>query len=316
LKGNNGNNTLEVKGLYVEFPTRDGAVKAVDGVSFHVKEGESFGIIGETGSGKSVVGLAVLRLLSPNARIRGSIIFEGRDVFGMDARELREMRGRLISLMPQNPATSLNPALKNKVQVTEIFEQHGIKKKDGLQKAMSVMGKLLLSDPEKICNQYPYQLSGGMKQRLLAAISLSMHPKLLIADEPTKGLDNEAREKAIELFRNIKQQYGSSMLIITHDLDFAHAVCDRVGVMYSGRIMEINDAERVITSPSHPYARGLVQALPRNGLVPLNGHSPSRIHMPEGCLFYQRCDSRSDVCCLKHPLTKLHEGGLISCHLY
>jgi peptide/nickel transport system ATP-binding protein len=199
-------NTLEVKDLYVEFPTRDGAVRAVDGVSFQLKGGESFGIIGETGSGKSVVGLAVLRLLSANARVRGSIMFEGRDVFGMDTRELREMRGKLISLMPQNPATSLNPVLKNKVQVTEIFEQHGIKKKDGLQKAMSIMGKLLLSDPQRICSQYPYQLSGGMKQRLLASISLSMHPKLMIADEPTKGLDNEAREKAIELFRSIKQQ--------------------------------------------------------------------------------------------------------------
>ncbi|WP_321418479.1 ABC transporter ATP-binding protein [uncultured Methanomethylovorans sp.] len=316
MKSNSGNNTLEVKDLYVEFLTRDGAVRAVDGISFQLKEGESFGIIGETGSGKSVVGLAILRLLSVNSRVKGSIIVEGRDVFGMNNRELREMRGKLISLMPQNPATSLNPVLKNQIQVSEIFEQHGIKKKDGLQKAMSIMERLLLGDPQRVCSQYPYQLSGGMKQRLLAAISLSMHPKLLIADEPTKGLDNEAREKAIELFRNIKQQYGSSMLIITHDLDFAHAVCDRVAVMYSGRIVEINKAERVVTSPSHPYARGLVQALPRNGLVPLNGHSPSRIHMPEGCLFYQRCDSRSDVCCLEHPLTKLHEGGLVSCHLY
>lgn len=316
MKSNNKHNTLEVKDLYVEFSTRNGAVRAVDGVSFQLKEGESFGIIGETGSGKSVIGLAVLRLLSANARVRGSIIFEGRDVFGMDVKELRDMRGKLISLMPQNPATSLNPVLKNHVQVTEIFEQHDITKRDGLQKAMSIMNKLLLSDPERVCSQYPYQLSGGMKQRLLAAISLSMHPKLLIADEPTKGLDNEAREKAIELFRSIKQQYGSSMLIITHDLDFAHAVCDRVAVMYSGRIVEINEAEKVVTSPSHPYARGLVQALPRNGLVPLDGHSPSRIDLPRGCLFYQRCESRADVCCLKHPLTKLHEGGLVSCHLY
>lgn len=311
-----GNNMLEIKDLYVEFSTRDGAVRAVDGVSFQLKEGESFGIIGETGSGKSVVGLAVLRLLSANAMVKGSIMFEGRDVFGMDARELREIRGKLISLMPQNPATSLNPVLKNKVQVTEIFEQHGVKKRDGLQKAMSIMGKLLLNDPQRIFSQYPYQLSGGMKQRLLAAISLSMHPKLMIADEPTKGLDNEAREKTIELFRNIKQQYGSSMLIITHDLDFAHTVCDRVAVMYSGRIVEINDAQRVVTSPSHPYAKGLIQALPRNGLVPLDGQSPSRIDLPKGCLFYQRCDSRSEVCCQEHPITKVHEGGLVSCHLY
>ncbi|WP_367344128.1 ABC transporter ATP-binding protein [Methanomethylovorans sp.] len=313
---NNSNNVLEVKDLYVEFPTTNGAVKAVDGVSFHLEERESFGIIGETGSGKSVVGLSVLRLLSPNARIRGSIVFEGRDIFGMGSRELREIRGKLISLMPQNPATSLNPVLKNKVQITEIFEQHDIKKKDGLQKAVSIMDRLLLSDPQRVFNQYPYQLSGGMKQRLLAAISLSLYPKLLIADEPTKGLDSEAREKTIELFRSIKQRYGSSMLIITHDLDFAHAVCDRVAVMYSGRIVEINKAERVVTSPFHPYARGLVQALPRNGLVPLDGQSPSRIDMPKGCLFYQRCDSRSEVCSHEHPITKVHAGGLISCHLY
>lgn len=307
---------LEVKDLFVEFPTRDGAVRAVDGVSFSLKEGESFGIIGETGSGKSVIGLAVLRLLPPTARIRGKILFEGRDVSTMDNRELRQMRGKLVSLMPQNPATSLNPVLRNNIQVTEVFEQHGIKRSEGLKKAMDIMSKLLLADPERVCSQYPYQLSGGMKQRLLASISLSMRPRLMIADEPTKGLDNESREKTVELFSKIRNEYGSSMLVITHDLDFARDVCDRVAVMYSGRMVEVNKADTVVTSPLHPYARGLVQALPRNGLIPMEGQSPSRINLPDGCLFYQRCNSRKAVCLKQSPNMKLFEGGRISCHLY
>jgi peptide/nickel transport system ATP-binding protein len=234
----------------------------------------------------------------------------------MDGRELRKMRGRDISLMPQNPATSLNPVLKNRIQVTEVFEQHGVNRKAGLEKALGIMDTLLLRDPLKICDQFPYQLSGGMKQRLLAAISLSMHPKLLIADEPTKGLDSEAREKTIGLFRKIKAEYGSSMLVITHDLDFAREVCDRVAVMYSGRIVEINRADRVVGSPLHPYARGLVQALPRNGLVPMEGQSPNRTDLPEGCLFCQRCASRRDVCRHEAPQMRSIEGGKVCCHLY
>lgn len=307
---------LEVKDLFVEFPTRNGSVKAVDGVSFSIKEGESFGIIGETGSGKSVIGLAILRLLPPTARIRGTILFEGRDVYTMNSREMREMRGRFVSLMPQNPATSLNPVLKNSIQVSEVFEQHGIKRAEGLKKAKDIMSKLLLTDPGRVCDQYPYQLSGGMKQRLLASISLSMHPQLMIADEPTKGLDNESREKTVELFDKIRSEYGSSMLIITHDLDFARDVCDRVAVMYSGRMVEINKAGTIVTSPSHPYAKGLVQALPRNGLVPMDGQSPGRINLPDGCLFYQRCKSRKDVCKKQVPVMKIFEGGRVSCHLY
>lgn len=307
---------LEVKDLFVEFPTRNGSVKAVDGVSFCIKEGESFGIIGETGSGKSVIGLAILRLLPPTARIKGTILFEGRDVYTMNSREMREMRGRFVSLMPQNPATSLNPVLKNSIQVSEVFEQHGIKRAEGLKKAKDIMSKLLLTDPGRVCDQYPYQLSGGMKQRLLASISLSMHPQLMIADEPTKGLDNESREKTVELFDKIRSEYGSSMLIITHDLDFARDVCDRVAVMYSGRMVEINRAGIIVTSPSHPYAKGLVQALPRNGLVPMDGQSPGRINLPDGCLFYQRCKSRKDVCKKQVPVMKIFEGGRVSCHLY
>ncbi|MDK2948256.1 MAG: peptide/nickel transport system ATP-binding protein [Methanolobus sp.] len=307
---------LEVKDLFVEFPTRNGSVKAVDGVSFCIKEGESFGIIGETGSGKSVIGLAILRLLPPTARIKGTILFEGRDVYTMNSREMREMRGRFVSLMPQNPATSLNPVLKNSIQVSEVFEQHGIKRAEGLKKAKDIMSKLLLTDPGRVCDHYPYQLSGGMKQRLLASISLSMHPQLMIADEPTKGLDNESREKTVELFDKIRSEYGSSMLIITHDLDFARDVCDRVAVMYSGRMVEINRAGIIVTSPSHPYAKGLVQALPRNGLVPMDGQSPGRINLPDGCLFYQRCKSRKDVCKKQVPVMKIFEGGRVSCHLY
>jgi peptide/nickel transport system ATP-binding protein len=307
---------LEVKDLCVDFLTSYGDVRAVHNVSFEVYKGETFGIIGESGSGKSVISLAILKLLPHNACISGTIYFNKKNLLTIKSEQMRSIRGKHISLMPQNPAVSLNPVLKNEIQLTEIFEQQKIDKKEGLRKSIDIMNQLYLKDPSRILRLYPHQLSGGMKQRLLAAMALSFHPKLLIADEPTKGMDHEAKKKSIELFMKIKQEHGQTMLVITHDLDLALEICNRVAVMYSGEIVEIDEASKVINSPSHPYTKGLIKALPKNCLIPLDGQSPSKVKLPDGCLFNERCKNRSIPCLKKHPQIKQYNGGWIRCHLH
>lgn len=305
---------LEIRDLSIEFPAGEDSVKAVSKVSFEVREGETFGIIGESGSGKSVIGLALLRLLPANAKVEGTVFFQGQDLFSLKPSELRKIRGKRISLMPQNPAGALNPVLKNGVQVEEVFEGNRAEKKEGMKKALKLMKQLFLRDPERLCNLYPHQLSGGMRQRLLACMSLSFEPELLIADEPTKGLDPEAKEGAVELFTKIKKEYGKTMLLITHDLDLALEVCDRIAVMYAGEIVELDEASKVLGTPLHPYTKGLIRAQPRNGLVPLSGQTPSRIKLPEGCFFHERCRYSRAECSRKHPEIRNHKGGWIRCH--
>ena len=307
-------NLLEIRDLSIEFPAGESSVKAVSHVSFEVREGETFGIIGESGSGKSVIGLALLRLLPGNAKVSGKVFFQGQDLFSLKPSDLRKIRGKRISLMPQNPAGALNPVLKNRVQMEEVFEGNGNEKKEGMKKALKLMKQLFLRDPEKLCDLYPHQLSGGMRQRLIACMSLSFEPELLIADEPTKGLDPEARAGAVELFTKIKKEYGKTMLLITHDLDLALEVCDRIAVMYAGEVVELGGASKVLRTPLHPYTKGLVRAQPRNGLVPLSGQSPSRIRLPEGCFFHERCRYSGVECSRKHPEIKNHRGGWVRCH--
>jgi len=304
---------LEIRDLSIEFPARENTVKAVSHVSFEVKEGETFGIIGESGSGKSVIGLAVLRLLQANAKVSGEIYFHGQDVLSLKPSELRKIRGKQISLMPQNPAGALNPVLKNGIQMGEVFEGNRAEKKEGMKKALKLMKQLFLRDPERLCSLYPHQLSGGMRQRLIACISLSFEPEILIADEPTKGLDPEAKAGAVDLFTRIKKEYGKTMLLITHDLDLALEVCDRIAVMYAGEIVELDGASKVLNTPLHPYTKGLIRAQPRNGLVPLSGQSPSRIRLPAGCFFHERCRYSNIECSRKHPEMKNHRGGLVRC---
>lgn len=307
-------NLLEIRDLSIKFPAGESSVKAVSRVSFDVREGETFGIIGESGSGKSVIGLALLRLLPANAKVSGTVFFQGQDLFSLKPSELRKIRGKRISLMPQNPAGALNPVLKNRVQLEEVFEGNGNEKKEGMKKALKLMKQLFLRDPEKLCTLYPHQLSGGMRQRLLACMPLSFEPELLIADEPTKGLDPEARAGAVELFTKIKKEYGKTMLLITHDLDLALEVCDRIAVMYAGEIVELDGASKVLRTPLHPYTKGLIRAQPRNGLVPLSGQSPSRIRLPDGCFFHERCRYSDAECSRKHPEMKNQNGGGVRCH--
>jgi peptide/nickel transport system ATP-binding protein len=307
-------NLLEIRDLSVDFPAGEDSVKAVSHVSFDIKEGETFGLIGESGSGKSVIGLAILRLLPANAEVSGKALFRGNDIFFLKPSELRKIRGKQIALMPQNPVGSLNPVLKNGLQMGEIFEERGIDKKEGMKKSFALMKKLLLRNPEKLYSFYPHQLSGGMRQRLIACMSLSFEPSLLIADEPTKGLDPEARAEAIDLFNKIKKEHSKTMLLITHDLDLAFEICDRIAVMYAGEMVELGEALKVMKVPMHPYTKGLIRAHPQNGLVPLRGHSPSRIKLPEGCFFHERCEYSAPECHKKHPEMKNNNGAWIRCH--
>lgn len=307
---------LEIHDLDVFFETNKGYVKAVNKVSMNIKKGECFGIIGETGSGKSVVGQSVLHLLAKNAHVNGHIYFQGVDLLETDMNEMKKIRGKKISLIPQNPAKSLNPVLKNGKQIIEVFDNKNITLSEKREKVIAIMKQLLLKDPEKVYNSYPHQLSGGMKQRLLAAIALCSYPELLIADEPTKGLDQDSMDKVCELFIHIKTEHKRTMLVITHDLDFAFRICDRIAVMYSGEVVEVNKVGKIINSPSHPYTQGLVNALPRNGLVPLPGQSPSRIFLPEGCFFSQRCRFNSALCISEHPHLREFGGGMVRCHMY
>lgn len=307
---------LSVKNLSVDFPSHTGIVSAVRDVSFDVQAGETFGIIGESGSGKSVISLAILKLLPANAVVQGSVGFFGEDVLALSGEAIRSIRGRRISLMPQNPSLSLNPVLNNGRQLFEVFGLQGVSPKEWHGRSISILDKLLLTEPKRVLRQYPHQLSGGMKQRLLASIALSFNPVLLLADEPTKGLDPEARRSSIELLKSIKKAYGRTMIVITHDLELARELCDRIAVMYSGEIVEIGPAEQVIQSPSHPYTQGLVGALPRNGLVPLEGQSPSRVCLPTGCFFHERCSHRQAGCAARHPGIVDHAGGSVRCNLY
>ncbi len=307
---------LSVKNMHVTFPSPAGDVYAVRNVSFDVREGETLGIIGESGSGKSVIGLGILRLLPGTAAVTGQVIFDGTDLLSIPAAAMSKVRGRRISLMPQNPALALNPVLKNGLQISEVYDLLGISKIEWQSRATGMLKRLLLDDPLRVIGQYPHQLSGGMRQRLIAAISLSYNPELLIADEPTKGLDPDSRRSTIELFKGIRKDYGRVMIIITHDLDLAREICDRVAVMYSGEIVEIDTAKKVLEAPSHPYSKGLVAALPRNGLVPLEGQSPSRTILPAGCSFNDRCKFKANNCRNMAPEFAIHEGGLVRCHQF
>lgn len=306
---------LEIKDLNVGFVTKLGTVKAVNNVSFKIEKGETFGLIGESGSGKSVIGMSILRLLPLNARIQGQALFQGSDLLAMNEEEMQRFRGEKIAFIPQNPTASLNPLLKNGLQVSEVFEQKGYGRQEAWDLALKVMQRLLIREPAITAVRYPHQLSGGMRQRLVAGISLSLEPELVIADEPTKGLDSITRRSTIKFFQQLEGKDDRSMLLITHDLDLAYEICDRLAVLYAGEIVEMGPAKRLMESPEHPYTRGLIRSLPKNGLEPLEGSSPSLLGLPEGCFFKERCASRIGDCTRRHPQLSQYNGWMKRCIL-
>ncbi len=301
---------LEIEDLKVYFRTNAGKVKAVDGVSFEVKRREKFTLIGESGSGKSVLAQAILRLLPKNAEVSGKVLFDGRDLIELGEEDMRKIRGREIAWIPQSQS-SLNPVLTVGFQCAEPVIEHFRTDKRSVFARVVRLFEFLGIGRSRV-KDYPHQFSGGMRQRVLVAMGISADPKLIIADEPTKGLNASKRSQIVELFEKVGDK---TMLIITHDLNFAENLADRIAVMYCGKIVEVSPAKEFFSEPLHPYSRGLLDSLPSRGLKPIKGFQPSMINPPKGCRFRDRCEFASERCKSEPPLINLN-GRFVRCWLY
>jgi peptide/nickel transport system ATP-binding protein len=296
---------LEVRDLRVAFSTSRGLVKAVDGISYSIRPGEMLAIVGESGCGKSVSSLAVMRLLAkPAGRATGGeILFEGRDLLKISDEEMREVRGRDISMIFQEPMTSLNPVLPIGLQITEPLTIHlEMSEAAARARAVELLGLVGITDPERRLDQYPHQMSGGMRQRIMIAIGLACHPKLIIADEPTTALDVTIQAQILELMKELSQRLGIAMVVITHNLGIVARYADRVAVMYAARIVEQGTADDIFLAPRHPYTVGLMRSVPRldrprgGRLATIEGLPPDLRTPPAGCRFAPRCPLASEQC--------------------
>ena len=300
---------LNLRNVSTCFNSRDGCVNAVCSVNLEIQEGKVMGLIGETGCGKSVLGQSVLRLLPPNAHITGEILLEGKNLLDLSKKEIRQIRGRQIAYISQNPQEALNPILKNGSQLMESVKiNQGLKKRECKVVSINLLKALKFWNPEFCMESYPIHLSGGMKQRVLAAMGMSGNPALLIADEPTKGLDALIRRQVIATIEKFIETTGSAALIITHDLKFASATCDEVAVMYAGEIIESGRVDELFLNPKHPYLKGLIAAQPASGMHVLEGSSCSLIDLPSGCRFYDRCQTATAECMRMHPDMATFDG--------
>ncbi len=319
----NGENLLEIRDLYVRFHTLRGIVKAIDGVNLEIGYGEVLGLVGETGSGKTVTGLSILRLLEQNAEITGGeIIFQGRDLLKLPLKEILKIRGRDISMIFQEPKAALNPVMQVGDQVAESFLVHEeISKKEAREKVLEIFKRVGLPDPERVYKSYPHELSGGMAQRVVISMALALKPKLLIADEPTSALDVTIQAQIMDLFRELINEMGTSVIYITHDMALAAEISDRIAVMYAGRIVEVADTETIFENPLHPYTQGLLKSIPKPGyrgkLFSMEGEIPPLINPPPGCRFHPRCPKRFDPCDKEVPkLEEVEPGHKVACFLF
>lgn len=301
---------LEVRNLTVEFHTDEGIVRPVDRLSYELDKGEVLGIVGESGSGKSVSCLALMGLLpQPPARIpSGEIFFEGQDILKWPAAKKRQMRGKDISMIFQDPFTSLNPYLKVSTQLMEVMEFHGGRTEAQAKKrCLEVLEQLGVPDPEARFNSYPHQLSGGLKQRIMIAMSLLLQPKILIADEPTTALDVTIQAQILELLKDINKTQGTSIIMITHDLGVVAGLCDRVQVMYGGRLVEKGATDDLFYQTKHPYTQGLLDSIPSleskvgDRLNPISGSPPDLTRVGDFCAFHPRCSRATEECRQKRP---------------
>jgi peptide/nickel transport system ATP-binding protein len=296
---------LEVKDLRVEFPSRDGPICAVNGVSFSLQKGEILGLVGESGSGKSVTGYSLIGLIDPPGRIAGgSVGFHGQELVGMPEQEMRKLRGRRIAMVFQDPMMTLNPVLSIETQMVEAVLAHE-KASDARERAIQALSRVGIASPEKRLKQYPHQFSGGMRQRVAIAIALLHKPDLIIADEPTTALDVTVQGQILHEMQKLVRDTGAALIWITHDLAVIAGLADRVAVMYAGRIVEQGAVEAVLDSPRHPYTRGLLDSVPAAAqpgrpLHPIRGMAPSASRLPAGCAFRARCD-RADEACVALP---------------
>ncbi len=313
---------LEVRALHTEFRTGAGLVRAVDGISYTVEHGETVAIVGESGSGKSVGALSILRLIPnpPGLITGGEILFDGKDLRGLSEAEMREIRGRDIGMVFQEPMTSLNPVLTIARQITETLEQHqGADRQTAERRALDLLEMVGIADPKRRLRQYPHQLSGGMRQRVMIAVALACNPKLIIADEPTTALDVTIQAQILELMKSLTRKLGVAQIIITHNLGVVARYASRVNVMYAGRIVEAGSAEAIYHNPRHPYTMALLKSVPRLDqprrarLDPVDGQPPDLTRLDGGCSFRPRCRFAVEQCATAQPpLAAVGEAGHFS----
>jgi oligopeptide/dipeptide ABC transporter ATP-binding protein len=319
---------LEVQNLQTHFPTRAGLVKAVNDVSFYIDEGELLGLVGESGCGKSITALSIMRLIAPPGKIvGGSIKFKGEELTNASVERLRQIRGNDIAMIFQDPMTSLNPVYTVGEQIAEALRLHRkLNKKQAWEAAIASMKEVSIPDPSRRVNDYPHQLSGGMRQRVMIAMALACDPELLIADEPTTALDVTIQAQILELLDNLRKTRRLAVLLITHDLGVVAEVADRVAVMYTGKIVEESGVEEIFRQPKHPYTQGLLRSVPKlrefgdekaTRLSTIQGTVPSPTNLPDGCHFAPRCEYRMDICTKGEiPLYRIDEEVKARCVLY
>ncbi|MED1600729.1 ABC transporter ATP-binding protein [Alkalihalophilus marmarensis] len=317
---------IQVRDLRTSFFTDQGEVKAVDGVTFDVPKGKTLGIVGESGSGKSITSLSILRLIqNPGKVVGGDMIFKGEDLLKKSEAKMRKIRGNEISMIFQEPMTSLNPVYTVGEQIGEAFRIHeGLGKKKAIERSIEMLKLVGIPSPEQRVHQYPHELSGGMRQRVMIAMALACNPELLIADEPTTALDVTIQAQILELMKDLQDRLGMSIIMITHDLGVVAETCDYVAVMYCGKVVEYASIRELFKNPRHPYTVGLLNSLPRHDidldgeeLSVIKGSVPSPADMPKGCRFAPRCPFASDICRERLPeLEEDENGNQIRCWIY
>jgi peptide/nickel transport system ATP-binding protein len=308
-------NLISIAGLCVRFPTRSGCVRAVDTVDLEIARGDHVALIGESGCGKTVLGMAVMGLLPKNARIRGAVRYRERDLLQAEDADMQRIRGKEIAMIMQNSANSLNPVITVGSQVAEPILIHGIHPAQAAHaEAVRLLDAMGFDGPELAAGRYPHEFSGGMRERILVAIALACQPDMVIADEPTSGLDAEVKSQILHLIK--KQMAARTLLLITHDMGTAHFLCTRIAVMYAGEIVEEGPIHDILSLPMHPYTQGLLSSLPSAGLHPIPGMSPSPAHLPEGCRFCLRCPSATARCGTDHPPLRVRGSRRVRCFHY
>jgi oligopeptide/dipeptide ABC transporter ATP-binding protein len=316
---------LEVRGLKTHFFTREGVVKAVDGVDLTINEGDIVGLVGESGCGKSVTALSIMRLVpEPGRIVAGEIVFRGKNLLSLPEDEMRAIRGKEIAMVFQNPSTSLNPIFRAGFQVAEAIQVHeGLSEPEAQTHVIRLFERVEIPEPDTRSKNYPHELSGGMKQRVMIAMAVSCRPKLLIADEPTTALDVTIQAQILELMKELKEELGTAILLITHDLGIVAEICDIVAVMYAGKIAEVAPVEELFSDPKHPYTQLLLSSIPRpdkdiiDRLKVIRGVVPDPLNPPKGCRFVTRCPYAMKVCGEREPapilIDRTHK---ITCFLY
>jgi len=314
---------LEIKNLRVNFYTYRGVVKALNGVNLKIYQGEFFGLVGETGCGKSVTASAVLNLVQNPGKIEeGEIFFKGKDLLKMTKEEIREkVRGKEITMIMQYPIAALNPVMNNGDQITEaLIANKNMNESEARKRTIELLREVNIPEPEKITRQFPHQLSGGMAQRVMIAMMLSTEPSLLVADEPTTALDVSIQAQVLSLLKDLISKHRATVLLITHDLSVVAETCSQVGVMYAGDMVEVGTVDQIINNPQHPYSQGLIKAIPSDRskeLVEIRGSVPDLVNPPSGCRFHPRCDYVRPICKKKKPqVMQVEKEHMVACFLY